>query len=595
MDTKIDFFARREHFIDHLAPMWRLLPDKARGRFYIHESLRDYLVKHYPHHENYGYYIVKSLRENGLSVELPYSENPLVTCAYGDFQNAYKQNPNRQFIMLEHGVGLTPFSDYMGDNGGYAGGLGYRRFVDCFLAPNEYIAKKTAKVLDTMQYVVGTPKLDKWAKEYFWGGNLLPLNINYSDEGRFVNKIPTICISFHWNGSHVSPEAGNASSTFGAPEVLLRIKEKYNLVAHCHPKAREQFKPFFEELGIPFIDNFEDVMKIADIYINDCSSTMYEFLVTGKPVIIMNSPHFRKDKHTGIRFWDYTDIGYQVKNPRELMDAIQATIDYPEKHIKQRRKAVADLYPHLGNSAQLAVDSILKFTQRTKQMEEKLLRTKDYDKLIKLLSGADNTTKGISNIEVEHLCWLGLQVNLEHRIVEIGSHRGKSACAITSGVLEKYREPVHAKAVPYPTIHCIDLWQDGKATTRKDISKTFDHYHSRETWEIFNKQIQEMGFQNIIKPHKSSSKQALKEYEEAFNEGKATPIGLLFIDANHHEPWVEKDFQWAKYIAPGGYIALHDYGTRFPAVDRVVDEILKPSGEWEDYTVIGRIFSARKK
>lgn len=581
MRNKIDFFARREHFVDHLAPIWLEIPKSYRGKFYVHASVVEYAHKTF--HNIYEFVSIQD-EENPtkLNTHVP-GNNPLVCCAYGDLVCAYKSNPDRTYILAEHGVGLTPAGK---QNGGYAGGVGLRRMVDLFLAPNEYIAARTETVLDTTQVVIGTPKLDKYGT--FVEQTMQQMDAWYHEFGKHKPN-PTICISFHWNGSHISPEAGNAFSIFGRTETLQKLKLEYNMIAHCHPKARSEMAPVFESVGIPFVENFKDVLEQADIYINDCSSTMYEFLVTGKPVIIMNTPAFRKSVHHGLRFWDYVNIGRQVVNYSELKAAIDATIQMPEYHAKDRKKAVKDLYPHLGSSAQRAADAILKFTSRSKRMEEKLLKTKDYPQLIKLLSGHNNSTKGISNIEVEHLSWLGSQIPDGWCALEVGSHRGKSACCIASGIMHKAHLslPLHDK--PVPNVNCIDLWQSGKG-------KTFDHYSAEETWQIFNEQVAQMGFKDIIKPHKSDSVSASKTYREALKNGKAQPIGLLFIDANHYAPYVEQDFMsWEQFIPSGGVVAFHDYGTRFIAVDNVVDKILKPSGAWTDYDVIGRIFTARKK
>jgi len=561
---KIDFFARREHFIDHLLPIWNEIPNNKKGIFYIHANTFKYTIG-----KIINICVLRDeLEPNRLEVFVP-GTNPIVTCAYGDMVNAYKSNPDRIFILAEHGVGLT-----FGDNAGYAGGLGMRRIADCFLAPNEYIANKTEKVLDTTQYIIGTPKLDEWGNPWIKAMNSVVEHISNN------KPVPTVCISFHWDGSHVAPEAGNAFGIFGRDEVLKELKETFNLIGHCHPKSRDHYRPIFENLGIPFVENFSDVMAQADIYVNDASSTMYEFLVTGKPVILMNAPHFRKDIHFGIRFWDYTDIGYQVKTPRELKEAIQNTIIDPNKFLKQRQKAVKDLYPYLGNSAKVAANAILHFIEVKKNMQDKLLHTENYDKLKTLLSGFNNSTKGISNIEIQHLAWLGSQIPDHTCVLEIGSHRGKSACCIASGI--KYSGRTNP-------INCIDIWQEGKGST-------FDHYYSEETWEIFKRQIKDMGFEDIVVPHKSESYSASRTYKKALAELKTLPIGLLFIDANHHEPFVENDYNyWHEFVVCGGWIAFHDYGTRFPAVDRVVDTILKPSNLWTDYTIIGRIFTARKK
>jgi predicted O-methyltransferase YrrM len=189
-----------------------------------------------------------------------------------------------------------------------------------------------------------------------------------------------------------------------------------------------------------------------------------------------------------------------------------------------------------------------------------------------LLSGSHDGQQGISPVEVEHLAWLGANMPNGGDVVEIGSHRGKSICCIASGIR-------HAGKTA--RIFCCDLWMEGKG-------KTFDHYASKETWDIFNKQVNDCGFTGKIVPVKGDANQSAKK--------RSRPIHLLFIDAGHKYKDVVKDcWAWSKFVAPGGRIAFHDFGTRFPGVDQVVNEEVIASGLWEDYQVHGRIWSARRK
>jgi hypothetical protein len=127
----------------------------------------------------------------------------------------------------------------------------------------------------------------------------------------------------------------------------------------------------------------------------------------------------------------------------------------------------------------------------------------------------------------------------------------------------------------------VDLWLKGKG-------KTFDHYNSEETWRIFNEQIQSIGVAHIVNPVMMGSVPASKK--------RKNPIHLLFIDANHKYQYVLQDFKsWEKFIPSGGCVAFHDYGTRFPGVDQVIQEEVIDSGNWTDYQVHHRIWSAVRK
>lgn len=337
----IDFFARRTHFIDHLAPIWEALGAR-RGVFYVPECILDYAMR-----LRIDAQPLKSLNPLDPLEVAPDGGNPLVVAAYGDLTRAYEVRPQRPFFLIEHGVGLTP-----SNHSGYAGGTSLRRKVDLFLAPNEYIRAKTAKSLpDACQVVIGTPKLDRIYTQGWW---------SYGKDER----MPVVAISFHWDGSKaVGPEAGNAFRHYQDVMTSLSRQAGFKLIGHGHPRIIDILTPFYRDLGVEVVRDFEEVMARADVYINDCSSTLYEFCVTGKPVIMLNAPWFRSEANWGIRFWDYTDIGIQVNEPVELLPAIDRTIDSPQEYREAREKAVQDLYPFLGHSAQRAAGAILGFCE----------------------------------------------------------------------------------------------------------------------------------------------------------------------------------------------------------------------------------------
>jgi len=135
--------------------------------------------------------------------------------------------------------------------------------------------------------------------------------------------------------------------------------------------------PYYRQCGIEPVWDFEEVMERADLYVNDCSSTLYEFCVTGKPVIILNAPWFRRGVHTGIRFWEYTDVGPMVNEPEELLGAITAMLSDPGKMQQERERAVADLYPYLGESAKRAATVIQEFAASKGPVVHRIERVQD--------------------------------------------------------------------------------------------------------------------------------------------------------------------------------------------------------------------------
>jgi hypothetical protein len=279
-------------------------------------------------------------------VEIPFKKNPIVTSAYGDMVLAAHYN-ERPLILMEHGVGLT-FNDKNGKTiSGYGGGEGERTQVSLFMAPNEYIAKKTrATFPNAEQVVIGTPKLDPWAS-------------TFNSPKRKVPEKPVICFSFHWDGSAVAPEAGNAWEYYRRH--FVEVQKTFKVIGHGHPKILDRLTPVYNKLGIPVYKDFEDVMEIADLYVNDASSTLYEFCVTNKPVVVLNAPWFRRNFYHGIRFWDYSDIGVVCNKPENLLTSIHQALEDPTDIRNRRRQYVKELYPNLGCAAEVAAKSLEEF------------------------------------------------------------------------------------------------------------------------------------------------------------------------------------------------------------------------------------------
>jgi len=332
----IDFFARRTNYIDHMAPIWLALDETMRGSFYVPAMIGNYAAS-----KGIDPVLLKAPGVNNQLDVAPPGNGPLVTCAYGDLQEAVRKNPKRPEIFMQHGVGLSF------PHNGYAGGAGMQREVSLFLSANEHTRNMEANTFPHKAgAVIGTPKLDKFASM------ALPRH-----DGK-----PVVCISFHWDGSKIAPESGNAFAHYKRILGDLAKHDEFTLIGHGHPRIMDMLENIYRPLGIEAVHDFEEVMRRADLYVNDSSSTLYEFCVTGKPVIILNAPEFRRGVHLGIRFWEYSDVGPQVNQPEELLPEILDQLSNgKEEYAGAREKAVEDLYPYLGVSAKRAADVIEEF------------------------------------------------------------------------------------------------------------------------------------------------------------------------------------------------------------------------------------------
>jgi len=233
----------------------------------------------------------------------------------------------------------------------YADGYGQRYKLAMFPVPNQHTLNKCMPELTSKPHpIVGVPKLDRWAGE-FKQAHVMPAK-------------PTIAIAFHHGDKNSRPgETGSAWEHYTS--ILPELAKRYKLILHAHPIMDFELLKFYNEkmAQVEFVPDFQEVMRRADIYINDCSSTLYEFCVTGKPVIILNAPWFDKKSNWGIRFWEYTDIGLQVNEPEYLLSAIEDAVQHPDAFQKERWRTINDLFPFLGESANRAVGEITNFLQ----------------------------------------------------------------------------------------------------------------------------------------------------------------------------------------------------------------------------------------
>lgn len=332
----IDAVAMEPHFVDHLAPIWSLLPD--RGRFFV-ESVNPPLV---------AAAAARGIVAEGLdgfairSQSRPPKANPgagpiALTASIGDIKLARRLG-YRRFVFLEHGAGqsYSP-TGHNGLESSYAGGPD-REDVELFLVPNDHAAAMWRTAYPSARVeIVGCPRLD--------------------DLPRRQPGPPTVAISFHWpTPSALPPEAGNAVSDF--LPALPALAKRYNLIGHAHPRHARDMAREYRRLGIEFVPSFDDVCRRADLYVCDNSSTIFEFASTGRPVVLMNSRRYRKHVHHGLRFWDAATVGLQVDSPAEMFEAIDRSLLDPPELQQAREAALSLVYGVRTNGAAYAATAI---------------------------------------------------------------------------------------------------------------------------------------------------------------------------------------------------------------------------------------------
>lgn len=294
---KVDFLATAPHYEDHLIPVYRAVTKSFRGAFWTNDP--------------------------GTMLS-----NIAVVSSEADRRLA----KHRRVIRMEHGVGLS----YKGlDHPSWPGGK-YQNNVVAFLSPNRYAAGAWEREYpDIPVHIVGSPMMD------FWHNN--PVKPD--------NPRPLVIFSFHWDSDAV-PETRWSFPEYRDEIQNLADDSSFDVAVHAHPTARATVRKWADKNGLRFLWNFTDVLKLADCYAVDNSSTLYEFASTDRPVVLLNSKHYRKKVNHGLRFWEYSDIGPNVWEPSQLRMAIEASLG--GVGADQRHEATSILFPFRGEAANRA-------------------------------------------------------------------------------------------------------------------------------------------------------------------------------------------------------------------------------------------------
>jgi hypothetical protein len=315
----VDFLAREPHFLDHLAPTWKALPEELRGRFYTLEALR-------PRARELGI-------EKTFSVEKMAGTRLTVVAAFRDMKLA--RDNGRRVIISEHGAGQS----YQGvESGSYIGAIDRAGCVAALVPGRAQAERHEARHPTIRAYPVGVPKLDPHHASPKPG-----------KKGR-------VAISFHWD-SKVCPETRSALRFYRGE--LKNLARDFDLVGHSHPRLARQAQAIYRKAGIPFIADFEQLIGEAELYICDNSSTIFEWASLDRPVALLNAPWYRREVEHGMRFWSHADIGLQVDDPKELSKTIRRALQDPIEIAERRRELLRSIYIKTdGQAAKRAAEAI---------------------------------------------------------------------------------------------------------------------------------------------------------------------------------------------------------------------------------------------
>ena len=164
---------------------------------------------------------------------------------------------------------------------------------------------------------------------------------------------PCIGITFPWP-AFVALEAGTALGC--CRDILSYLGTSYRTIGGAYLRGHwgRRMAARYKEAGIPFVEHFDDVCRKADLYITDNSSTLFEFAATGRPVVVLNSPEWRRNVNHGLRFWDAANVGINVDRAKDLIGAVARALDDPPQVQMEREKALSIVYAHRSGAAERA-------------------------------------------------------------------------------------------------------------------------------------------------------------------------------------------------------------------------------------------------
>lgn len=319
-NQKVDFFARESHHAEHARAIYNKMPDTHKGNFFVTldgilQSENDYVV---------------------------------VFC-YGDLKALH--HTRKKVIFSDHGAGMY----YNVAHPSYAGSTASRDNVILRLSPNKTHADKEKETLNSKVpiEIVGMPKLDRWAH----------IRETYPARKNTIGK-PVVAVSFHWD-CMVCPETRSAYRHF-LPG-LKALSREFTVIGHGHPRIMNTLRPLYRKLGIKSQAQWTKILEQADVYVCDNSSTIYEFAFLNKPVVLMNAPMYRHSvEHPGNpRFWKHANIGPQIDNPDEMIDAVYEAWHNYDAYLPLLQKAARHVVTYTdGKCAERAVHAIIKIVSK---------------------------------------------------------------------------------------------------------------------------------------------------------------------------------------------------------------------------------------
>jgi hypothetical protein len=327
---RVSAYCSHRHYADHLLPVLAGLPEPMRGGLYC---ATDELAQELRLRGDRGW--ILGPREARLS-PMPPGE-PVLVAGFRDVRLVR----GRPVALIEHGAGQR----YEGvRDGSYAGGRGRDR-VSLFLCPNEDVANVNRQAYPQARSVtVGSPRLD-----VLWKART---------EYRQHRDGSRVAVSFHWPCGLV-PEAGSGWDAFRVDVTGLAARGDWQILGHGHPRHWSRMSKWWAKIGVERVAEWLSVVRRADVYVCDNSSTMFEACALGLPVVVLNPPEYRRHVEHGLRFWRHAAMGPQVSPGESLSAAVRLAPAFVEGRREAAQAAYAVLPDGSGEATARAVEAVL--------------------------------------------------------------------------------------------------------------------------------------------------------------------------------------------------------------------------------------------
>lgn len=158
---------------------------------------------------------------------------------------------------------------------------------------------------------------------------------------------------------------------------LFSKDNRFNFILAPHIRLREQLKPAavarIEAYASPHLhidlgsERSCDMTytRMADIYLGDVSSQIYEFLATPKPCVFLNAVNARYEDDPDFRMWALGEVAATA--PQAMAAIARGRARHPEFADRQKLYFADAMGSDWRNAPQIAADAVLAFLRRSRQ------------------------------------------------------------------------------------------------------------------------------------------------------------------------------------------------------------------------------------